>query len=136
MALLKIGEAAGRSGLSVKTIRYYDEIGLLTPTVERSESGYRLFRPQVLQRLAFIRRAQALGLHLSEVQQILMVHDQGELPCGEVRQHLEAKVVEIRQQIEALETLELELQGILSGWQDQPDLERLERTICPNLQEA
>jgi MerR family transcriptional regulator, copper efflux regulator len=136
MALLKIGEAAGRSGLSVKTIRYYDEIGLLTPTVERSESGYRLFRPQVLQRLAFIRRAQALGLHLSEVQQILMVHDQGELPCGEVRQHLEAKVVEIRQQIEALETLELELQGILSGWQDQPDRERLERTICPNLQEA
>jgi MerR family transcriptional regulator, copper efflux regulator len=136
MALLKIGEAAGRSGLSVKTIRYYDEIGLLTPTVERSESGYRLFRPQVLQRLAFIRRAQALGLHLSEVQQILMVHDQGELPCGEVRQHLEAKVVEIRQQIEALETLELELQGILSGWQDQPDRERLERTICPNLQGA
>jgi MerR family transcriptional regulator, copper efflux regulator len=136
MALLKIGEAAGQSGLSVKTIRYYDEIGLLTPTVERAESGYRLFRPQVLQRLAFIRRAQALGLHLSEVQQILMVHDQGELPCGEVRQHLEAKVVEIRQQIEALETLELELQGILSGWQDQPDRERLERTICPNLQGA
>lgn len=135
MALLKIGEAATQSGLSVKTIRYYDEIGLLTPTVERSESGYRLFKPQVLQRLAFIRRAQSLGLHLTEVQQILGVHDQGELPCGEVKQHLEAKVAEIRQQIEALETLELELEGILSGWQDQPDQERLEQTICPNLQE-
>lgn len=136
MALLKIGEVAGQSGLSVKTIRYYEEIGLLTPTVERSKSGYRLFRPQVLQRLSFIRRAQALGLHLSEVQQILIVHDQGELPCGEVKQHLEAKVVEVRQQIEALETLELELEGILSGWQDQPDRERLEQTICPNLQRA
>jgi MerR family transcriptional regulator, copper efflux regulator len=134
VALLKIGEAALKSGLSVKTVRYYDEIGLLTPTVERSKSGYRLFRPQVLQRLAFIRRAQALGLHLSEVQQILTVHDHGELPCGEVKQHLEAKVVEVRQQIEALETLELELEGILSGWQDQPNAERLEQTICPNLQ--
>jgi MerR family transcriptional regulator, copper efflux regulator len=134
VALLKIGEAALKSGLSVKTIRYYDEIGLLAPTVERSRSGYRLFRPEVLQRLAFIRRAQALGLHLSEVQQILTVHDQGELPCGEVKQHLEAKVVEVRQQIEALETLELELEGILSGWQDQPNAERLEQTICPNLQ--
>lgn len=134
MALLKIGEAASKSGLSVKTIRYYDEIGLLAPTVERSESGYRLFQPQLLQRLTFIRRAQALGLHLSEVQQILTVHDQGALPCGEVKQHLEAKVIEVRQQIEALETLELELKGILSGWQDQPDRERLEQTICPNLQ--
>lgn len=134
--LLKIGEAALKSGLSVKTIRYYDEIGLLAPTVERSNSGYRLFKPQLLQRLAFIRRAQALGLHLSEVQQILTVHDQGALPCGEVKQHLEAKVVEVRQQIEALEMLELELRGILSGWQDQPDRERLEQTICPNLQGA
>jgi MerR family transcriptional regulator, copper efflux regulator len=136
VALLKIGEVAAKSGLSVKTIRYYDEIGLLTSTVERSQSGYRLLKPQVLQRLAFIRRAQALGLHLSEVQQILAVHDQGELPCGEVRQHLETKVVEVRQQIEALETLKLELEGILSGWQDQPTGERLAQTICPNLQRA
>jgi MerR family transcriptional regulator, copper efflux regulator len=133
MTVLKIGEVATKSGLSVKTIRYYDEIGLLIPTVERSAGGYRLFSPQVLQRLAFIRRSQSLGLHLSEVQQILRVHDQGELPCGEVRQHLEAKLVEIRQQIEALETLELELEGILLGWQDQPAEARLTQTICPNL---
>jgi MerR family transcriptional regulator, copper efflux regulator len=132
-SLLKIGETAQQSGLSVKTIRYYDEIGLLAPTVERSHNGYRLFKPQVLSRLAFIRRAQALGLHLNEVQQILAVHDHGELPCGEVRQHLEAKVTEVRQQIAALETLKVELEGILSGWQDQPSGE-LGKTICPNLQ--
>ncbi|HEY9655818.1 MAG TPA: MerR family DNA-binding transcriptional regulator, partial [Crinalium sp.] len=41
--LLKIGEVATSSGLPVKTIRYYEEIGLLTPTVERSQAGYRLF---------------------------------------------------------------------------------------------
>lgn len=132
---LKIGEVAAASGLSVKTIRYYEEIGLLTPTVERSRSsGYRLFTAQTLNRLAFIKRSQALGLSLSEVQQILQVHDHGELPCGEVKQHLEAKVAEINRQMEALETLRSELQGILSGWQEQPSSDRLVQTICPNIQ--
>lgn len=133
--LLKIGEVASVSGLPVKTIRYYEEIGLLMPTVERSQSsGYRLFTPQVLNRLAFIKRSQSLGLSLSEVQQILQVHDHGEVPCGEVKQHLEAKVAEINRQIEALETLRTELQGILSGWQEQPSSDRLAQTICPNIQ--
>lgn len=134
--LLKIGEVATGSGLSVKTIRYYEEIGLLTPTVERSlSSGYRLFTPQVLNRLAFIKRSQSLGLSLSEVQQILQVHDHGELPCGEVKQHLEAKVADINRQMEALETLKAELQGILSGWQEQPSGDRLAQTVCPNIQD-
>lgn len=133
--LLKIGEVSTASGLPVKTIRYYEEIGLLKPTVERSQSGYRLFMPEVLNRLAFIKRSQALGLSLSEVQQILEVHDQGNLPCGEVKQHLEMKVDEINAQIAALQTLKSELQGILSGWQDQPPAEQLAQTICPNLQQ-
>lgn len=134
--LLKIGEVAETSGLPIKTIRYYDEIGLLSPTVERSESGYRLFHQETLNRLAFIRRSQALGLNLKEIQQILAVHDQGELPCGEVKQHLEAKVAEISRQIEALNLLKTELLGILSGWQDQPEIERIHHTICPNIQKA
>lgn len=132
--LLRIGEVAKRSGLSVKTIRYYEEIGLLGPTVERSESRYRLFEPQALNRLAFIRRAQSLGLSLIEIAKILEVHDQGELPCGEVKQHLETRLKTISEQIEALEILQSELQGILSGWQDQPPLDRIAQTICPNLQ--
>ena len=133
-ALLKIGEVAAESGLSVKTIRYYEETGLLLPTVERSESGYRLFQPQVLNRLAFIRRSQSLGLTLQEIQQILAVHDHGQLPCGEMRQHLELKVEAIEQQIQALETLRAELKGILSGWQNQPSSDRIAQTICPNIQ--
>lgn len=128
-----IGEISAKSGLPVKTIRYYEEIGLLAPTVGRSKAGYRLFNPSVFNRLAFIKRAQSLGLSLSEIQQILEVHDRGELPCGEVRSHLETKVAAISEQIAALETLRSELQGILSGWQDQPPYST-DRTICPNLQ--
>jgi DNA-binding transcriptional MerR regulator len=132
--LLKIGAVAVNSGLPVKTIRYYEEIGLLTPTVERSEVNYRLFNETVLNRLAFIKRAQTLGLTLTEIKAILTVHDEGELPCCEVKQHLQDKVAIVSQQIKALETLRTELNGILSGWQEHPPVHLIEQTICPNLQ--
>lgn len=131
---LKIGEVASLCGMPIKTIRYYEQIGLLAPTTTRSESGYRLFSSQVLNRLAFIKRAQSLGLSLNEIRQILGVHDSGELPCGTVKQHLLLKIKTIAEQIEALETLKSELLGLLSGWQEQPSSDRIAQTICPNLQ--
>ncbi|MEC4986709.1 MAG: heavy metal-responsive transcriptional regulator [Oscillatoria sp. PMC 1068.18] len=133
--LLKIGEVAKVSGLPVKTIRYYDDFGLLTPVVQRSpSSGYRLFQESVFNRLAFIKRSQALGLDLKEIKDILEVHDAGQLPCGVLKEHLQTKLNVIQEQIEALELLQQELQGILSGWQDFPSKKLANRTICPNIQ--
>lgn len=131
---LKIGEVATSSGIPVKTIRYYEELGLLSPVVQRSQSRYRLFDKSIFNRLAFIKRAQALGLSLKEIKEILAVRDAGNLPCGVVKQSLQFKLREIEQQIEALEILKSELQGILGGWQDMPARERIDRTICPNIQ--
>ncbi len=131
---LKIGEVATESSLSVKTIRYYEELGLLTPSVKRAKSGYRLFHWSVFNRLAFIKRAQSLGLSLNEIQEILAVHDAGHLPCGVVKQCLLEKLEAITKQIEALKILKSELQGILSGWQEVPSRERIAQTICPNIQ--
>lgn len=131
---LKIGEVAEYSGLPVKTIRYYEELGLLTPNVKRSDSKYRLFNHQVLNRLAFIKRAQSLGLRLSEIQEILAIRDRGELPCGAVKQLLQDKVTAINQQINALKILKNELNGLLSGWQEQPPAEQLDQAICPNIE--
>lgn len=133
-SLLKIGEVATSSYLPIKTIRYYEEIGLLTPTVRRSESNYRLFEPTVLGRLAFVKRSQSLGLSLREIQDILLVHDQGQLPCDDVKQKLQKKVQQITEQIESLQLLRSELQGLLSGWQDQPPKDIAAQTICPNLE--
>ena len=129
---LKIGEVAQVSGLSVKTIRYYEEIGLLTPTVSRSESGYRLFGDGIVSRLGFIKRSQSLGLSLHEIKEILGTHDRGELPCHEVRHHLQGRVEAITQQIEALESLRSELRQVLSDWQEQP--QPVAQAICPNIQ--
>jgi MerR family transcriptional regulator, copper efflux regulator len=131
---LKIGDVATRSGLSVKTVRYYEEIGLLAPTVERSDSGYRLFDQSVINRLAFVKRAQSLGLSLSEIRDILNISDRGELPCEEVKQHLAMKVEEINHQITALEILKSELQQLLNCWQDYPSKQLQDTTICPNIQ--
>ncbi len=131
---LKIGDVATRSGLSVKTVRYYEEIGLLAPTVERSDSGYRLFDRSVINRLAFVKRAQSLGLSLSEIREILNISDRGELPCDEVKQHLALKVDEINQQIKALQLLKSELQQLLNHWQDPPSVVQTDTKICPNIQ--
>ncbi len=129
----QIGEVSGRSGLPVKTIRYYTDIGLLNPQVRRSPSGYRLYECDVLNRLTFIRRTQALGLSLSEIRDVLEIHDQGKLPCGQVKEYLESKLAEIETQIRQLGLLRSEVKGILSGWKEPLPTAYQAQTICPNL---
>jgi DNA-binding transcriptional MerR regulator len=131
--LLKIGEVSIQSDLPIKTIRYYEELGLLTPTVSRSTSNYRLFKSAVLSRLIFIKRSQSLGLSLREIQNLLQVHDQGRLPCEDVKQNLQKKVKQVTEHIEALHRLRSELQSLLADWQDDPPAAIAAKTICPNL---
>jgi MerR family copper efflux transcriptional regulator len=132
--LLKIGEISALSGMSVKTVRYYEELGLLIPTVERSNAGYRLFQLQVLKRLAFIKRARSLGLRLQEIRELLALYDRGKLPCPKVKQQLQRKVQGIEKQIAALKSLQSELQELLDRWQEQPPDGATAVTICPNIQ--
>lgn len=131
---LKIGEVANESGLPVKTIRYYEDLGLLSPIVERTKSGYRIFHESVFNRLAFIKRSQSLGLTLAEIEKILAIRDAGELPCNEAKTLLKHKLGAIEKQIKALELLKSELQDLLLGWQDVPSRETIAQTICPNIQ--
>ena len=130
MTGMKIGDLAGRSGLPVKTLRYYEDLGLL-PAIGRSEGGYRLFAEQSLRRLEFIRRLKTLGLSLGEIQGCLAVHDAGELPCGDIQIQLERQIGRIDAQIQELGQLRQELQGLLEGWQNDPAKEG--DLICPNL---
>ncbi|WP_293142518.1 heavy metal-responsive transcriptional regulator [Okeania sp. SIO3I5] len=131
---MKIGQVAALSGFPIKTIRYYEDIGLLEPSVERSESGYRLFEESVLGRLGFIKRAKSLGLSLREISEILVIRDRGELPCREVQHKLTTKVQDITSQIEALENLKTELQQILEHWQEEPSTDQASKNVCPNIQ--
>ncbi|KAB8314933.1 heavy metal-responsive transcriptional regulator [Tolypothrix campylonemoides VB511288] len=124
----QIGVVAKESGVPIKTIRYYEELGLLKAS-GRTEGGFRLFHSDVFARLNFIKRAQSLGLTLSEIKEFLNVHDQGDLPCEHIKVKLQDKLVDIDKQIRQLLILKQELEGLLSGWQTIP--ETSEETICP-----
>lgn len=128
-AQLKIGEVSRQSQVSVKTIRYYEDIGLVQ-AADRSEGGFRLFGPEVITRLAFIKRAQTLGLSLSEIHDILVIHDQGNSPCHEVKQTLHHKIDEIQQRIDELTLLKHQLQNLLLGAEAGSQLPS-HATICP-----
>lgn len=131
--LKQIGLVAKESGIPIKTIRYYEELGLLKAS-DRTEGGFRLFNSDVFARLNFIKRAQGLGLNLSEIKEFLEVHDRGELPCDHIEIKLKGKIAAIHQQIKELQILKLELEGLLSGWKNVP--KTLEKTICPIIERA
>lgn len=108
---MKIGELAGRAGTSVKTIRYYDRIGVLAP-LERSSSGYRLYGEDALDRYRFVRAAQAVGLRLGEIREIIALRDRGETPCGFVVELIGRRAAELDERIDELEGLRDELRRL------------------------
>jgi len=107
-----IGEVARRSEISAKTLRYYEDVGLLDPPA-RSASGYRHYDDTVLDRLAFIRSAQALGLSLGEIRGIVGLRDNGETPCGHVLDLLRARANDIDRTIRDLTALQAELHRLV-----------------------
>ncbi len=129
--LLLIGQVTALSGVPIRTIRYYESLGLLNSS-GRTEGGFRQFSSDVLARLSFIKRAQSLGLSLQEIGEILAVYDGGKPACDDIHQKLEDKILEIDRQIEQLLTLRGELRGLLSGWDSFSTTS--EDTICPIIQ--
>jgi DNA-binding transcriptional MerR regulator len=105
---MRIGELAQESGVSVPTLRFYEAQGVLEPAT-RSESGYRLYGPESLARLRFVRQAQALGLRLSDIATIIRIREGGEMPCGHVAALVEAQLDEVNRQIEELQLLRADL---------------------------
>jgi MerR family transcriptional regulator, copper efflux regulator len=108
---VRIGELAARSGVPVKTIRYYEEIGVLAQA-ERTPSGYRDYDEPAVDRLAFVRAAQAVGLTLGEIRQVVALRERGETPCTHVVELLERRANEIEQRIAEMQRLRGELRRL------------------------
>lgn len=101
---MRIGETAEAAGMTAKTLRFYEDRGLL-PMAERATNGYRDYGQDALSRLDFIRRARIAGLTLAQIQDILRVRDSGQTPCIHVRDLLAERLSELDIRIAELTTL-------------------------------
>lgn len=111
---LTIGELAQRAGLGAETLRYYERLGLLAPTW-RTASGYRQYAPEALERLDFIRRAQALGFSLAQIAELLALHARPEGDMGAVRAIAAQRLADIDAKIGDLQRMRAGLQTLLSA---------------------
>jgi len=117
---MRIGVLAEQTELSTKTIRYYETIGVL-PKPERTPSGYREYTSEAAERLRFVRSAQAVGLTLGEIREILAYRDRGDVPCAHVVELIRRRATYVDQQIAQLEAMRTELRR----------LQRRARTLRP-----
>lgn len=124
---LKIGEVAKQAGVNVQTVRYYGRRGILIPA-ERLDSGYRLYTPDAVKKLRFIKNAQALGFSLDEMSSLLRLRVNNRPDCNSVLKKAEAKLRGVEDKISTLASLRRTLLRLVS------DCRRRRKTApCPIL---
>jgi MerR family transcriptional regulator, copper efflux regulator len=111
MATLTIGKVARAAGVGIETVRFYERSGLLEPP-PRTAAGYRQYPPEAVDRLGFIRRAQRLGFTLTEVAELLALHE-GPVLCEDVKVRAAAKVAAIDEKVAALLAVKTELLALI-----------------------
>ena len=127
-----ISKLARQAAVPVKTIRYYEDVGLL-PKPSRTAAGYRLYAPDSADRLQFIKKAQNLGLRLDEIKEILDLADRGRCPCGHVQTFLKTRLRELQQKIADLRLIERRVQrAIRHGCP--PRFRPHGRAVCPTIE--
>jgi DNA-binding transcriptional MerR regulator len=118
----QIGELAARSGVTPDTLRYYERLGLL-PQPGRTRGGFRVYRPETIERIRFVKQAQTLGLTLDEIRDLVSYQDRGGLKrCRSVRDLLRAKLAAVQARLAELQ----EFQSTLIGY-----LQQCERSLNP-----
>jgi MerR family transcriptional regulator, copper efflux regulator len=113
--LLRIGEVSRRSGIGIEALRFYEKGGLIDSPA-RTFGGYRVYGEEVLERLAFIKRAQALGFSLDEIRRIVEDARKGESPCDEVREIVRRRMAELDERLRELRRYRKELGDTLEEW--------------------
>lgn len=112
---LKIGEVSKESGIGIEALRFYERSGLLGKPV-RSESNYRLYDEGVLERLAFIKKAQTLGFSLDEIKRIIKDAQSGASPCDDVREIVRRRLAELDERMREMKRYRKELAETLEEW--------------------
>jgi MerR family transcriptional regulator, copper efflux regulator len=105
LSMLTIGALAERTGSSVPTVRYYEEIGLL-PKARRGAGGRRLYDESDLKRLTFVRRCRDFALPIEKIRELISLMDSPEQDCGKARDVAELHLGEVRKKLAELRALE------------------------------
>ena len=111
---LTIGALARLAGVGAETLRHYERLGLLEPA-ERTASSYRLYDRAALQRLQFIRRAQALGFSLAQIGELLALHARPAADMGAVRAIAAQRLDDIDTKIADLQRMKAGLQQLVDA---------------------
>lgn len=110
---MRIGQLADAVGVSPKTVRYYEAIGLL-PEPSRNPGGDRTYEQGDVDRVAFIRRAQELGLHLDEIGEILTLRESNQRPCDYVLSVANQRLSELDERLAQIQRARDELQALVT----------------------
>ncbi|MDX0190401.1 MerR family transcriptional regulator [Sinorhizobium meliloti] len=109
--MLTIGDLAKSTGVKVPTIRYYEQMGLLTHT-ERSEGNQRRYSRREQERLSFIKHARELGLTIEAIRELIELSEHPERPCADADRIAAEQLQVVRDKIARLKKLEMELERI------------------------
>ncbi len=123
-----IGEAARASGVSAKMLRHYESIGLI-PKARRTEAGYRVYGPDEVETLRFIRRGRDLGLSMERIRQLVGLWRDGARPSREVKRIALAHVAELRAKIAEMSAMCATLEGLADSCRGD------QRPDCPILRD-
>ncbi|MBA83757.1 Cu(I)-responsive transcriptional regulator [Thalassobius sp. S69A] len=118
---MNIGEVSGRSGLPAKTIRYYEDIGLIRPG--RSANGYRSFSEADLHKLAFLGRSRALGFSIEDCRNLLTLYEDRSRASADVKQIAKGHLARIDDKLAELQEMRATLAGLVHACagDDRPD---------------
>lgn len=122
---MNIGQASEKSGLPAKTIRYYEEIGLVSP--KRRANGYRDYDAPDLHKLAFLQRSRGLGFSIEDCRTLMSLYDDKDRASADVKRIAEARMTDIDRKIAELRTLQTTLGNLVKSCRGD------DRAKCPIL---
>lgn len=127
--MFHIKDLSAKTGVTAKTIRYYETMGLL-PAPARAPNGYRLYTEADVERLNLIRGARALEFTLEEIAAILAYRDKGEPPCGYVMATIQQRMAALEAHIRVLQRLHRSLESLYEVGQSLPEDVQMQTCVC------
>ena len=110
---LAIGELAARAGMTRDALRYYERLGMIAP-LRRTSGGFRVYAPEVIERLRFIKQAQTHGMTLAEIKDLLRLDARRGNQCRQVQQLLQRKLADLDSRVTQLQEFRRSLKGYLA----------------------